>query len=210
MQKSSFDSLFCPSIDDLVFTIALEYSNLYKGENSRLKAINFTSSTKRNAVIAKTGIGYVKRSDKEVTIYLVVDNYIMRARGEHYQFDGIPIGRNFMIREHFIAFTGPPRVLMKQHYNHPFVYKDNEICYRAVSERWKRLDIKWNHWYNATDENTQFKIAKWLEQGKLALQRGYFGGVSPVHELDAGNFKSEYRTTSEAIRTGLNIIENRG
>lgn len=208
MRKSSFDSLFCQNIDDLVFRIALEYENFSRGETSKLKIANLVSHAKRNAIIAKTGISCVKRSDDELVIYLVVNHYILKAMGEYYQFEGMPIGRNFGLNGHLVAFTGPPQVLMKQHYNHPFVYSDNEICYRKESKRWERLGIRWNYWYDTTDETTPFKIAKWLEQGRLSLQRGYFGDVSPVHELGTENFRSEYRAPNEAIKSGLRIVES--
>ena len=201
-------SVFYPTIDEIVFKVALEYENLYRGPRSKLNTGNI-SSTKRDAIVAKSGIGYQKRSSSDYVIYIILESYILKKHGDHYMFGGIPLGRNFQLKGNIITFTGAPKILKKDTYNHPFVHDSNEICYNGGS-RWRRtdIDIDWNQGYDANQKSTIHKIAKWLEQGKLSLQKGYFGSVTPVSSLGRGSFSSEYKTPVEAVRCGVKIIEN--
>lgn len=165
MDISSFRSLFLPHIDDIVFRVALEYENLYKGQDSKLDVRKF-SPIKRNAILAKNGIGYLKRDSSEYVIYLLIIRQSTPSNGD----GGVMAGRNFRLKEGRIAFTGPPMRLQYKHYKTPSVYSSEEVCYRSDG-RWERIGIRWNYWYDITDETTPFKIAKWLEQGKLIIRQ---------------------------------------
>lgn len=167
MDISFFRSLFYPNIDDIVFRVALEYENLYLGQNLKLDIRNFSSTlstTKRRAILAKNGISYLKKDSSDYIIYLII-----RSNKTDY-YEGIMAGRNFRLKGDLIAFTGPPMRLRYKNHKNPSIYSSEEVCYNS-SGRWERLNIRWNYWYNSTNQDTTFKIARWLEQGKLVLQK---------------------------------------
>ena len=201
-------TLLYPTIDEIVFNVAVEYGNLYRGMKLDHKEV---SPIKRAGIIGKTGIGYaLKKNSEEYFIYLVVEPYILQVGEEYYFFEEIPLGRNFHLNRNLIAFTGAPKVLKRDHYNHPFVHSDNEICYYG-NDRWSKdpLNIEFGHWYDTTERSTWFKIARWLAEGRNALQHGYFGMTTPFHPLDRNTFSSEYRSRDEALRSGVKIIETK-
>ncbi len=208
-------SSFYPTIDDIVFNVALAYENLNRGKFSKLNGTNY-HSLKRQNTIAKTGINYSKRTDTDIVLYIKLAPYIIKVMKEHYLFEGVKVGRNFCLNGNLIAFTGPPMVLRNSYYNHPFVFNSpqNKICFGGDGRggRWGRedLDIYWNNWYdttNTTKTGAPFKIAKWLEEGRFVIQEGYFGSHTKVHSLSRINFSSEYKTPTEALISRVEIIE---
>lgn len=196
------------SIDDLVFRVAVEYKNLYRRSFSELD-IDKMSSTQREAITTKTGISYAERDNNRLILYIRLAPYIIKVDEEHYLFNEVPIGGMFNIKENLIAFTGSPKILAKEDYHHPRVYAGNIIDFGSEN-RWNRLDILWGHWYDTTRDGAVYRIAKWLDEGRIALQEGCFGGINQVHLLNIDNFKSEYRTPKEAVRSNAEIIANRG
>ena len=204
-------SLLSPSIDEVVSRVAVEYENLDRSITSKLNP-QTVSPVKKQGIAARKGIGFHKENEHEVIIYLVLNPYIIKLGEEYYFFDGIPLGRDFLLKNGSIAFKGPPRVLRMKHYNHPFVFSDNGICF-GDSETYTRwimrtdLDIHWMRWYPTTSKCTIKKIAKWLEEGRFVMQEGYFGDWTKVHNLDRHNFPSEYRTARDALSSGVEIYE---
>lgn len=194
-----------PSIDEIVFRVAVEYENLYRGGKLGYRT---ASSMKRQWIMSRTLVGHLKKSPREVVIYIAVAPHIFKRNGEHYFFEGVPIGKEFRLNRDQISFSGKPQVYKKEHYNHPFVLSSNELC-DDHDGRWSKppLSIQWGLWYDVNQRETICKIANWLEAGRKLLQNGYFGAVHPVHPLNRENFSSEYTPSTEALRKGVKIIE---
>ncbi|MBU0629175.1 MAG: hypothetical protein KKC75_08360 [Nanoarchaeota archaeon] len=196
------NALSVPSIDEIVFRVAVEYENLNRRKPSTVDW-RATPLSQRPARIAKTGISYVIRNEKEFLLYLLLTPYTIQVDGDHYLFGSIPVGGKFRTNGKSLMFTGSPKVLRAEHYHHPLVYADNTIDF-SCSDRWSRADVRWGCWYDLTKEDTAHKIAVWLEIGRKALQNGYLKGiVIPVHLLSRDNFPSEYRTYEGAIKSGV-------
>ena len=193
------------SLDEIVFRVALAYEKLYRKNPPEPKGLD---NSQKSEIMSRTGIGYFQTREGLFLLYIRLAPYTLKVNDEHFLFEGVPIGGQFRIREKSIAFTGPPRVLKPDHYHHPSVYVDNTIdC--STEDRWRNppLEIRWNDWYNATQQNTIFKIAKWLEEGRIALQ-DYDSRTRPVHLLNRNNFPSEYRTPKELAGSGVRSIAN--
>ncbi|MBU0629179.1 MAG: hypothetical protein KKC75_08380 [Nanoarchaeota archaeon] len=194
-----------PSIEDIVFRVAVQYENLHR--SGKLDAAS-ASTAKREWIMSKTPVSYLKKNPGEVVIYLAVAPYIFKRNGDHYFFDCVPIGREFHLNGSQISFSGKPKIYKIEHYNHPFVLDGNEIC-DSNDDRWSNppLNIQWGLGYDINQRETIRKIANWLKEGRKLLQNGYFGVVSPRHSLNRENFSSEYISVDEAVRKGVRIIE---
>lgn len=205
MLKSRFQEITSRSIDDIVARVAMEYYNSKRPPRTRIGADS--AKTKIQFLLSQTSIGYSSINPTEFVLYFMTDPYILRnSSGEHFYFEkGIKIGRNLKLSEDNLFFTGVPKILRDAHYNHPFVFSSNEICY-ANDDRWRNSGLFWNSAYSLRDSRTYRLIAYWLNEANEVLKRGYFGGVTPVHSLERKQFSAEFLEPAKAYYKGVPIF----
>jgi len=115
-----------------------------------------------------------------------IDDFIIQKDERYYHFHRTDIGTPLSIQEGTVAIQNPARVIDDEHYEHPFVFSDNRICYGSMSwvdEHGVRFKER-----NPIQDMAQISrmMATTLRVGKRVLERGYSissENINPVHQL---------------------------
>jgi len=156
----------------------------------------------------KGSIGFRKEGSSKYCIYVNIPEFLMGKNMVYYHFATVQLGTTLCVKDRRMKINSAAKVISGP-YRHPFVGSGGSICYSGA-ERWRYLNVRFNHYYPVEEPSLPYVIAAVLRQGVMLIQRGYMGGnVSPINNITSFSPVANGRKEAEEYCREHGISEER-
>lgn len=194
---------------DLEKVIDVHESIVGRRLNKHWKGVAGLYTNKEKAL--KSDDFFIKKSGNRLGLVVSLAPFCMQTTSGIYRFDTCQTGYSLLIEHGAVTLLAYPNIISPNNYTHPFVYSNNDICFKS-STRFQKKNIFPQQALSIPDSKEGLKelaekIAFCASTAVMNLHRGYSYEVGPVVRIET--FASRKRNEMDVVKEGVKIYENR-